>query len=664
MSFKGFFFAGLQKRRRIKILHPSTQVILCGILFSVGCGIKIGEKPWFSGDRIYDWTLPSASRCDALEYRKTFEDFFTKEPQGENGFLHNMETAVLCFKKKLTEYKELIRGAHEDYLTRSELNNLLNHKVIRTGIEDIIDKITTQQGFHLFINIKNMVLKIFELSREGGFSSYSPALSVPPNKLSREGEDSPQKESSAKIKEASLSETICSPAMKKEVLYKKEVDEFGELLEIIGRRLKDLHTTARELAGSLNGYIQSEQLLSFLESIDPDRDLEENIKHLLQRNLHHLSEGLLIKYLVEENRHLWPEEEELKTTIRTFLKDGGNPQLAESFLQRWFLAKRSLPAQGLPPENHPLGSHPAGNHPLGNHPIGTGVDPHRISDSPGDGDSSLKTIAGGEEDSDTKTHSVENPPESFYKRLREHPKEAFSVPEIRRNALLFVLSNNENIHILFPGFSKYLFNKGKVVSSEKKKKDKARFFEKDWWTFGKTPAEKELDEVLDNIYAMTEISGKLLPYTSRITLTDAKYLLLNIQLSEMIMNIYDFNENGFVERKELKSVYCLFESFGPVPGASSSPLNKSEGLLQTWWKKWKKSASDPKNVFNYILKYQEIPSEDLNSHFILAVSNESLADEEVFLSRSAVVKLMTVLFLRFFPEKYFLATSPSNTGKH
>ena len=632
MSFKGFFSAGPQKRREAEILRPLAGILLCGILFSVGCGIKIGEAPWFSGDNIYDWTLPSASRCDALEYRKTFEDFFTKEPQGENGFLHNMETAVLCLKKKLKEYKELIRGAHEDYLTRSELNNLLNHKVIRTGIEGIIDKITAQRNFSLFINIKNMVLRIFELSHGG--------------------EDSPQKGSTAEIEEESLSKTVCSPSVKQEALYKKEVDELAELLETGGRRLRDIHTTARRLSASLNDYMSSEQLLIFFESIGPERDFEENIKRLLKRNQSYLSEDLLIKYLVEENRHRWPEEE-IKEAVKAFLKKGGEPQLSEGFLQSWMLAKQDLTSRKILPEFQ-----------QGNYPQGKEAGPAGDLGSPSGEGFSSKTAFSGGGNTDEKAGSVEIKRESLYKYLREHPKEAFSVPEIRRTALFFVLSNDEKVRTLFPGFSKYLFNKGEAVSAEQKKKDKARFYEKEWWTFGKTPAEKERDEILDNIYAMTEISGKLLPPSSRITLTDAKYLLLNIQLSEMIMDIYDFNENGFVERRELKSVYCLFESLAFPPGAPSSPFDKSESR-QTWWEEWKKSVSDPKNVFNYILKYQEIPlSEDLNSHFVWAVSNENLADEEISLSRSAVVKLMTALFLRFFPEKYFLDNSPSNTGKH
>ena len=153
---------------------------------------------------------------------------------------------------------------------------------------------------------------------------------------------------------------------------------------------------------------------------------------------------------------------------------------------------------------------------------------------------------------------------------------------------------------------------------------------------------------------MTEISGKLLPGASRITLTDAKYLLLNIQFSEMIMDIYDFNENGSVEREELESVYCLFKAL-VSPTDEKNPSDKPEN--RKWWERWKEwklSVSDSKNVFNYILRYQEIPSSlEPPVHFVWADFTEELADEKVILSRPEVIKLTTVLFLRFFPEKYF-----------
>ena len=169
-------------------------------------------------------------------------------------------------------------------------------------------------------------------------------------------------------------------------------------------------------------------------------------------------------------------------------------------------------------------------------------------------------------------------------------------------------------------------------------------------------AEKERNEMLDHLYTMTEISRKLISSSSHVTGLDMKYLLLNARFVEVIINIYDFNGNGSVERRELNSVYCLVNSL--IPSIPKSPGEKG------WFEQWKQNVSKSENVFNYILKYQEIPErssslEDLDVHFLWTSSYGSLNDEEISLSRKDLVKLMSVLFHEFFPEQYFTDNSSS-----
>ena len=138
LFFKKFFSLSLWKR--------AILFTLVGLFFT-NCGLKVGENPWFSKNQIYDLTLPSPEQCKSVGYKKIFVDFFTKDNGKVASLLDSMETAVLCLKRKVTEYNKLVRGDHAEYLTQPELKNLLNHKVVKTGLEGAIDKITSEENF-------------------------------------------------------------------------------------------------------------------------------------------------------------------------------------------------------------------------------------------------------------------------------------------------------------------------------------------------------------------------------------------------------------------------------------------------------------------------------------------------------------------------------------
>ena len=474
--------------------------------------------------------------------------------------LSHLHTAIFCLKNKISGYKQLLRGAHEEYLTPRELKNLLNHKVIKTGIEDTIDKITEKdENFNVFIGVKNMILRIYELSQR---------------------EDSTSEE----LTSEHLSQEVCSPLPERIALYEKEVGKFSEILDLTNNWLGSIHTSSEQMALELNDYVKSGKLKHFLEQNWSDKNLEEAIKDLLEENIDHLDPGLHQKYLSEKNLLVQ------RQIVFTPSQSGNGTSLA--------------------------------------------------------GDSLEDSEPAPEED----FTSFENSAGNLYTYLLEHPKAAFSIPEIRREALIFVLSDTKRQGDL-PRFLKYFAEKEQEISAAKEARDNAKLYEKEWWASGPSLAEEERNEMLDNLYAMTGISQRLLTNSSHITGLDMKYLLLNARLVEMIMNIYDFNNNGLVESKELESVYCLFDFL------MSSIFARSSSEEDTWWEEWKQSVARPENIFNYILKYQEIPDpEGWNVHFVWnAYANES---EGISLSLEAVVKLVSVLFHEYFPEKYFINSPP------
>ena len=559
-----------------QVFNKKTVLSILAFWLLAGCGLSIGEKPWFSKNRVYDWTLPSPSQCETVKYKKTFEDFFTQENGEEAVLLDSMKTAVLCIKRKVVEFKKLIQGAHEDYLTQPELKNLLNHEVVKTKIiEDAIDKITADENFNLFINFKDMILRIHDFSR--------PEAPVPEKPLQK-----------------SLSEAVCSKEPKKTALYKKEVDQLSELLDLMNEWLQSIHVSSKQLALKLNDYVTSDKLTQFFKKNWPEKELDEAVEYLFQDNLHQMDPSLQRKYLSERNAQVIRRHYQII-----------QPQL-----------------------NYPPGA----------------ISAKQGSEYPSvlSRDEKFGQEAEGKNTS-YKAGDQASPPVDFFRYLQEHPKMTLSIPEIQRAALLFAFTD-ERSGVNLPGFVSYFMEKEREISAAKMKRKMAKWYEKEWWDFDLPEAEKERNEMLDHLYTMTEISKKLVSSPSHITGLDMKYLLLNARLVEMIINIYDFNKNGSVERGELNSVYCLVNSL--IPSIPDSPGEKG------WFEQWKRDISRSENVFNYILKYQEIPEEsssieDLDIHFLWTAHNESLTDGEISLSREDLVKLVSVLFREFFPEQYF-----------
>ena len=168
--------------------------------------------------------------------------------------------------------------------------------------------------------------------------------------------------------------------------------------------------------------------------------------------------------------------------------------------------------------------------------------------------------------------------------------------------------------------------------------------------------------MLRDLYAMTKISRQITSHPSHITGLDMKYLLLNAHIVEKVMDIYDFNKDGFVERKELESMYCLFDFL--LQPVSEQSVSQEDGM----WERWIQGIADyvvkqadinSEKIFNYILKYQEIPSDDSSMHLLWVSYTGDLNANEIALSREDMVKLVSALFHKFFPEKYFMNTEPS-----
>lgn len=556
--------------------NRETVFITLGICFLASCGLKVGEEPWFPEHRVHDWEVSNPPQCRALEYDKVFKDFFSQEEVKENTLIHNLNTAVFCLKDKAIGYKQLIRGAHEEYLTPQELKNLLNHKVIKADIEDTIDNITKkEEKFNVFIRFKNMILRIYELSQREGSTSEE----LTPEHLSKE---------------------VCSPLPEQVALYEKEVDKFSEILDLTGHWLESIHISSQQMALDLNDYVRSGKLKHFFKKRWPNKDLEEAIRDLLKKNINYLDPGLHQKYLSEINR----------------------------VMRRQIVPTPSQTGNGI----KTFGSNQSG------HSSAVLQDGKSLE---GDNLEDLKTVEG------EASISSKNSPDDLYTYLLEHPKAAFSIPEIRREALLFVLSDSKWQEDL-PRFSKYFVDKEQEISAARKEKENAKWYEKEWWTSDQLPVEKERDEMLDNLYAMTGISQRLLNHPSHMTGLDMKYFLLNARLVEIIMNIYDFNGNGLVERKELKSVYCLFDFL------MSSIFARSSSEENSWWEEWKQDVGRPENIFDYLLRYQEVPNEEnLNVRFLWDVYVNGDESAKISLSLEAMVKLVSMLFHEYFPEKYF-----------
>ncbi|MCY4512195.1 MAG: hypothetical protein OXB86_00740, partial [Bdellovibrionales bacterium] len=360
--------------------------------------------------------------------------------------------------------------------------------------------------------------------------------------------------------------------------------------------------------------VGSGEFVRFFMEEFPDQSLKEIIEHLVHKNLNELDVDLRQRYLSE--RKAWVIQH-----------------------------RRFMPM----PETVP------------NHPIGA-LKPEGITPSlvPPQSESSLQEKDEAKptqtEEDGRLAHKLSLSPE-FFQYLQEHPKAFLSIPEIHRAALLSILTDTTG-GIGLPGFSWYFAEKQQEILKIKKERENAVWYEKKW-PFGSSSVEEKRDEMLNHLYAMTEISQKIGSHPSHITGLDMKYLLLNAHLVEKIMDIYDFNKNGFVERKELESLYCLFNSL------KLFPVERNSSAAESWFDRQMPDVT-AKNIFNYILKYQEIPSKDdwtdsETIHFGWVSFTGGVEDDEISLSREDMVKLVSVLFRKFFHEKYFTNKVSSET---
>ena len=126
-----------------------------------------------------------------------------------------------------------------------------------------------------------------------------------------------------------------------------------------------------------------------------------------------------------------------------------------------------------------------------------------------------------------------------------------------------------------------------------------------------------------------------------------KYLLLNIYTMKAFFKAYDLNQDFYLSPQELKSLSCLMT---PLVSVLVSPQLKEEwNIVQ--------KAYDPRAIGNYIINYQNFPSQELdmlNSNFWrflwfrIRKANELYGQSYIEVSR-----LFSLLFVEFFNKIQF-----------
>ena len=135
-------------------------------LFFCSCGLEINEEAVYIDELDFQNLISNKQEaCEELDYEQEIKRFFTETNNDLNNFNNRVDEVIFCLKNKISDIGELIRGDNKDYLTRKELKNLLNNKVVKEGIEDFIEKATLDEKFDQFLNSKNIILNIIRQTK-------------------------------------------------------------------------------------------------------------------------------------------------------------------------------------------------------------------------------------------------------------------------------------------------------------------------------------------------------------------------------------------------------------------------------------------------------------------------------------------------------------------
>ena len=531
-------------------LHRTALFIKTSWLILAGCGLKIGERPYLPADRLYYDGETSDPVCRDLNYGDLFRDFFTKPvfPSPEKS-----ETTLFCLEETILRYENLVRGAHEDYLTKSELINILNTPLIKKDRENLIDTITREKNFDKFINSKNIILSLIERAQDKKLRDKA-------EKRGPEVVDLGQ--NCTAMGEVSSEDSIA--------LHKREVDIFLDFLQNLRGRLIEFHSSSNRISEWIADYFESDELLRRFQELFPEEDIDSVLSQLIRKNQKQVDPDLLRQFFLHQVRR-----NRLGGTTRSQGANSGQE------------------TQGADPKRGPW---PPGEDQGGNVFFGSS---------------------------------------SLYAYLKERPATALSIPEVRRVVLGDILT--EEWSKILPGFSGYL--KERESALEQKEESSSWWGE---WIDRESPAKKERDDVLDSLYEMTAVSRGLSPHTGpHLTELDVRYILFGAHFTEIILDVYDLNDNSLLEKTELADFYCLF---GNVLALTQE---EEETEPENWMEEWKRSFKHPEKIFSYILKYQETPSEgDLRFIWDSLFS----PDEDITLSRGAVVRLVSTALSQIFTK--------------
>ena len=534
-------FEPLGKNPRKAGLWRTALFIKMSWLILAGCGLKIGEQPYLPADRFYYDEETSDPVCRDLNYGDLFRDFFTNpafpSPQ-------KSETALFCLEETILRYENLVRGAHEDYLTKSELINILNTPLIKKDREDLIDKITREKIFDKFINSKNIILSLIERVQNKSLR----------DKAEKRGPEIADLGQNC----TAMGEVFSEDSI---ALHKREVDIFLDFLQKLRGRLIEFHSSSNRISKWVVDYFESDELLRRFQELFPEEDIDSVLSQMIQKNRSQVDPDLLKQFFLHHARR-----NRLGGTARSQGADSGQGTQGENQEEKVFFGSSSL-----------------------------------------------------------------------YAYLKKRSSAAFSIPEVRRVVLGDILT--EEWSKTLPGFAGYLKEREPALEQ----KETSPTWWRKIWVDRESPAKKERDDVLDSLYEMTVVSRRFSPHTgAHFTELDVRYILFGAHFTEIILNVYDLNDNSLLEKTELEDFYCLFGN------VLALIREEEETEAENWMEEWKRSISHPEKIFSYILKYQKIPSEgDLRFIWDSLFST----DEDITLSRGTVVRLVSTALSQVFTKE-------------
>ena len=208
-------------------------------------------------------------------------------------------------------------------------------------------------------------------------------------------------------------------------------------------------------------------------------------------------------------------------------------------------------------------------------------------------------------------------------------------------------NSNEFISLLknklapyFPDWDHYFSERQLLTQSQQKDNE---LFYSERQVFKPHPDfNSELNRVTESLSKMSLLNDSI-SYKPFDLYTDVKFMVLNLYVVDVLMNIYDANNNSILEEEELKKASCLF-----VPFITIFSKQKHEGTMAavTEW------IMKPVNIFDYVLYHQSIP--EGTSEYLKGLLMEKMSHLiwSRSISRADLTQITYVLFKHFFPMEY------------